>query len=211
MFGVAVTSSSPAVAARCAYARAGAGAIASQNVTDPTLGRRGLDLLENGASAEQAIAILRDSDSHIEHRQVLAVDARGGAAVYSGPKALGMHAHATGSNVASGGNLLASERLPEQIVDAFQCSEGDLGDRILVAMRAGVKAGGEAGPIHSAGMKLVRDVPWPIADLRVDWTEVCPIEELAGLWERYRPQLEDYITRALDPTAAPSYGVPGDE
>lgn len=211
MFGVAVTSSSPAVAARCAYARAGVGAIASQNVTDPTLGRRGLDLLENGASAEQAIAILRDSGSHIEHRQVLAVDARGGAAVHSGPKALGMHAHATGSNVASGGNLLASERLPEQIVEAFQRSQGDLGDRIMAAMRAGVKAGGEAGSIHSAGMKLVREVPWPVADLRVDWTEGCPIEELAGLWEIYRPQLEDYITRALDPSAAPSYGVPGDE
>lgn len=211
MFGVAVTSSSPAVAARCAYARAGAGAVASQNVTDPTLGTRGLDLLEFGASAEQVIAILRDTGRHIEHRQVLAVDAAGSSAVYSGPRALGLHAHATARDVASGGNLLALEAIPEQIVTAFTDAQGDLGDRILTAMLAGVRSGGEAGPIHSAGMKLVRDVPWPVADLRVDWTDGCPVAELAGLWERYKPQLEDYVTRALDPCGAPSYGVAGDE
>jgi len=211
MFGVAVTSSSPAVAARCAYARAGAGAIASQNVTDPTLGTRGLDLLEHGASAEQAIAILRDTGHYIEHRQVLAVDANGGSSAYSGSKALGLNSHATGGNVASGGNLLATENLPARIVAAFTAATGDLGDRIIAAMRAGVEAGGEAGPIHSSGMKLVREVPWPVADLRVDWTEGCPIEELASLWDRYRPQLEDYVTRALDPSSAPGYGVPGDD
>jgi uncharacterized Ntn-hydrolase superfamily protein len=78
-------------------------------------------------------------------------------------------------------------------------------------MRAGLDAGGEAGPIHSAGMRLVRDVPWPVADLRVDWTEGDPIGELAALWTLYAPQLDAYVTRALDPTRAPSYGVPGDE
>ena len=72
-------------------------------------------------------------------------------------------------------------------------------------------AGGEAGPVRSAGLKLVRDVPWPVADLRCDWTEACPIEALAGLWEIYRPQLDAYVLRALDPSAAPSFGVPGDE
>jgi len=211
MFGVAVTSSSPAVAARCAYARARVGAVASQNVTDPTLGIRGLDLMDNGASAEQAVTILRDTGSHIEYRQVLAVDETGGSAVYSGSNVLGLHAHATDKDVASGGNLLASERIPAEIVNAFNGSSGGLGERILAAMQAGVRAGGEAGPIHSAGIKLVRDVAWPVADLRVDWTENCPIAELAGLWEIYSPQLEDYVTRALDPSAAPSYGVPGDD
>jgi len=52
---------------------------------------------------------------------------------------------------------------------------------------------------------------WPIADLRVDWAEHDPIGQLEQLWLAYRPQLQDYITRALDPTQAPSYGVPGDE
>ena len=60
------------------------------------------------------------------------------------------------------------------------------------------------------GMKLVRDVPWPVADLRVDWTEDCPIEGLAALWNIYNPQLDAYVTRALNPMDAPSYGMPGD-
>jgi uncharacterized Ntn-hydrolase superfamily protein len=54
-------------------------------------------------------------------------------------------------------------------------------------------------------------VPWPIADLRVDWTEADPIEDLAALWALYKPQLDDYVTRAINPSAAPSYGVPGDK
>ncbi len=51
---------------------------------------------------------------------------------------------------------------------------------------------------------------WPVADLRVDWSYACPIAGLADLWAIYKPQLDAYVTRALDPSAAPSYGVPGD-
>ena len=206
-----MTSSSPAVAARCAYARAGVGAVASQNITDPTLGDKGLDLLQGGASAEETVSTLCRTGRHIEYRQILAVDGQGGTAVYSGPNALGLHAHATHENAVSGGNLLSSERIPLEIVNAFVAATGHLGERLLQAMEAGVNAGGEAGPIHSAGMKLVREVPWPVADLRIDWTEHCPIAELRKVWDIYAPQLEDYVTRALDPASAPSYGVPGDE
>jgi uncharacterized Ntn-hydrolase superfamily protein len=60
-------------------------------------------------------------------------------------------------------------------------------------------------------MKLVREVAWPVADLRVDWTEGDPVNELAALWGLYAPQLDAYVTRALDPRKAPSYGVPGDK
>ena len=74
MFGVAISSSSPAVAARCSYARAGVGAVASQNVTDPTLGPLALDLMEEGLSAADAIAEVQKRGRFIEYRQVLAVD-----------------------------------------------------------------------------------------------------------------------------------------
>jgi hypothetical protein len=57
----------------------------------------------------------------------------------------------------------------------------------------------------------VDKVSWPVADLRCDWTEDCPIEALASLWDTYKPQLAAYVQRALDPLAAPSCGVPGDE
>ncbi|MEM9332095.1 MAG: DUF1028 domain-containing protein [Pseudomonadota bacterium] len=211
MFGVAVSSSSPAVAARCAYARAGVGAVASQNVTDPTLGPKGLDLMEKGATATQAIAILSGTARYPEYRQVLAVDGQGDTAIHSGPNSLGIWTDARATDVACGGNLLANDGVPQAMVSAFQSSTGHLGDRLITVMQAALAAGGEAGPVHSAGMKLVREVPWPVADLRVDWTEDCPIAALATAWEVYKPQLDAYVTRALNPTEAPSYGVPGDE
>jgi uncharacterized Ntn-hydrolase superfamily protein len=210
MFGVAISSSSPAVAARCSYAQAGVGVVASQNVTDPTLGPRTLELLARGASAAEAVAIVMRSAAHREYRQVLAVDKDGLSAIHSGSNVLGNWAEARGQDVACGGNLLANDGVPRAMMDAFLASQGDLGDRLITAMRAGLKAGGEAGPVHSSGLKLVRDVSWPVADLRCDWTDDCPIEQLARLWEIYKPQLEGYVTRAINPADAPSYGVPGD-
>lgn len=212
MFGVAVSSSSPAVAARCAYAHAGIGAVASQNVTDPRLGPRALALMEIGCSAPEAINVIAATAPFPEYRQVLAVDNDGRAAVHSGEQALGIFSSATGTDVACGGNLLANAEVPQRMVDAFTQSSGHLGERLIAVMQAALTAGGEAGPVHSAGMKLVRDdAEWPVADLRVDWSDACPIAELARLWSLYAPQLDDYVTRALNPAAAPSYGVPGDE
>ncbi|WP_137699567.1 DUF1028 domain-containing protein [Marimonas lutisalis] len=212
MFGVAISSSSPAVAARCAYARAGVGAVASQNVTDPTLGPLALDVMGRGLSAGEAIEEVQRCGRYIEYRQVLAIDGQGRTAIHSGPNSLGIWTQAEGRDVASGGNLLANDGVPAAIVAGFEAAEGHLGDRLIAAMRAGLAAGGEAGPVHSAGLLLVDDVSWPVAELRCDWIdEGCPIEAVARAWEVYKPQLRDYVTRALNPEAAPSYGVPGDE
>lgn len=211
MFGLAIASSSPAVAARCAYARAGVGAVASQNVTDPTLGPLALDLMQGGMSAHEAIAGVRDLGKFIAYRQVLAVDKHGTTAIHSGPNSLGIWTQAQGPDVASGGNLLANDRVPQAVVDGFLASTGHLGDRLIAAMQAGLDAGGEAGPLHSAGMLMVDKVAWPVADLRCDWTDDCPIENIATAWNVYKPQLDAYVQRALDPRQAPSYGVPGDE
>ncbi|TNF60406.1 MAG: DUF1028 domain-containing protein [Rhodobacteraceae bacterium] len=211
MFGVAISSSSPAVAARCSHARAGVGAVASQNVTDPSLGPLALDLMQGGMSAAEAIAGVRDQARFPEYRQVLAIDAAGRTAIHSGPRSLGIWTQAQGRDVASGGNLLAHDGVPAAIVAGFEAATGHLGDRLIAGLRAGLAAGGEAGPVHSAGMKIVDRVSWPVADLRCDWTEDCPIEAVATAWQVYKPQLDAYIQRALDPRAAPSYGVPGDE
>ncbi|KIC36566.1 DUF1028 domain-containing protein [Leisingera sp. ANG-M7] len=211
MFGVAISSSSPAVAARCSFARAGVGAVASQNVTDPSLGPLALDLMEQGLSAAEAVAEIQRRGRFIEYRQVLAVDKSGGTAIHSGPNSLGIWTQAEGQDVASGGNLLANDGVCQAIVDGFAASTGHLGDRLIASMRAGLAAGGEAGPVHSAGMKIVDKVSWPVADLRCDWSEDCPIENIAMAWDIYKPQLDAYVQRALDPREAPSYGVPGDE
>lgn len=211
MFGVAVSSSSPAVAARCAYARSRVGAATSQNVTDPTLGPAILKLIEQGLTAREAVEQVAESTIHRAFRQLTAVDRNGGGFVYTGDQALGTSAGCAAQDVACAGNLLAGEAVPSVMVEAFQLSEGHLADRLIRALRAALEAGGEAGPVHSAGLLVVRDVTWPIVDLRVDWTESCPIEELAKVWSIYQPQVEDYVTRALNPGDAPGYGVPGDE
>lgn len=211
MFGMAISSSSPAVAARCSHARAGVGAVASQNITDPSLGPLVLDLLASGLDAPAALAAMRAQALHLDYRQVLVVDIAGRTAIHSGAQVLGVWGQAEAPNVAAGGNLLANPQVPKAMVDGFLAAQGHLGDRLIAAMRAGLDAGGEAGPVHSSGMKIVDRVSWPVADLRCDWTEDCPIQALADLWALYQPQLDAYVQRALNPTAAPSYGVPGDE
>ncbi len=211
MFGLAISSSSPAVAARCAFARAGVGAVASQNVTDPTLGPLALDLMQSGMGSAEAIEYIRAQGKFIEYRQVLAVDVEGATAIHSGPNSLGIWTQAQGRDVASGGNMLANDRVPQAIVNGFFKSSGHLGDRLIAAMRAGLIEGGEAGPLHSAGMLMVDKLAWPVAELRCDWTDDCPIETVATAWNVYKPQMDAYVQRAIDPRDAPSFGVPGDE
>jgi len=211
MFGLAIASSSPAVAARCSFARANVGAVATQNVTDPSLGPLGLDFMQKGQSAVQAVESIKEVAKFLAYRQVLAVDTTGLTAIHSGENSLGIWNDAQTANVASGGNLLDNDQIPQHIVDGFLAASGHIGDRLIAAMRAGLEAGGEAGPVHSAGMKIVDKVSWPVADLRCDWTDACPIENIAHAWDIYKPQLDAYLQRAADPTVAPAYGVPGDK
>jgi len=208
MLGIAISSSSPAVAARCAHLRAGVGAVASQNITDPRLGRRGLDLMAAGASAEETLAELSASP-FIDFRQLALVDAAGRTAALSGAGALGIHAIAHGEGAVCAGNLLAGPDVPRAMMTAFAAARTEFPGRLLAALEAGLAAGGEAGPVHSAGLVAVRDVEWPVVDLRVDWSDT-PIADLRGVWELYAPQLEDYVWRALDPTRAAKFGVLGE-
>ncbi len=211
MLGMAVSSSSPAVAARCAHARARVGVVATQNITDPTLGPKGLDLLAEGLDAQRALDRLKAQASHVEFRQLAMVDRNGRTAAFSGQKTLGTHAVALAENAAAAGNLLENAEVPARMLARFKEMDAlDLGDRLIDALTAGLRAGGEAGPVHSAGLVMVRDVAWPVADLRIDWHDTDPIGELAALWRRFKPQMDDYVTRALDPSQAPTYGVPGE-
>lgn len=208
-FGAAVSSSSPAVAARCIRARAGVGAAVSQNITDPALGPLALDLLEAGRTPAEALAELRQRP-HIEYRQLMAIDATHPPAVYTGSSALGTLASATGEHAACAGNMLASRDVPAAMLSAFERADGPLAERLMQALLAGQAAGGEEGPVHSAGLLVVGEQDWPMVDLRLDWVDENPVEALYETWKRYAPQVDAYITRARDPRAAPSFGVPGD-
>jgi uncharacterized Ntn-hydrolase superfamily protein len=210
MFGMVISSSSPAVAARCVHLRARAGVIGSQNITDPALGQIGLDLLARGLDAREVCDALVASTPFIAYRQLTLVDASGRVASYSGSNTLGVHAVHSGEGVIAAGNLLSNDQVPAAMVQSYQDNAGrPFPVRLLAALRAGLDQGGEAGPVRSAGLAIVRDVSWPIVDLRVDWSD-RPIASLAEVWAVYEPQVEDYVRRARNPSAAPGFGVPGD-
>jgi len=95
------------------------------------------------------------------------------------------------------------------MVASFEQSSGSFGTRLLAALSAGVEAGGEAGPLHSAGMLIGGEPSWPLAELRIDWDD-APIVKMTAGWAVYEAQIDDYVKRAYNPEQAPSYGVPGD-
>jgi uncharacterized Ntn-hydrolase superfamily protein len=209
--GIAISSSSIAVGARCPWLRTAVGAVSTQNITLPALGPRILDRLQQGDSAEAALKTGLASDDYFNYRQVTVLAADGQSACFSGDKTLGINHALTGNHCVAAGNLLANAEVIPAMVQAFEQHSGHLAERLIAAMQAGMQAGGEAGPVHSSALSIVADQVWPIVDLRVDWTEHDPISELNQLWLAFQPQMNDYVTRAIDPTQAPSYGVPGDE
>ncbi len=211
-FGIAISSSSPAVAARCSHLRPGVGASASQNITDPRLGERLLDRLAAGDSAGEAMAVVVAADPTAGYRQLAVVDTAGRVAGHSGRHTMGTHHLAYGDGALAAGNLLASARVIEVMLAAFEYNPADtLAARLLSALTAALAAGGEVGPVHSAGLAVTHPTAgWAETDLRVDWHD-DPIGELARLWALWQPQRQDYISRGLDPAGAPAYGVPGDQ
>ena len=180
-------------------------------MTDPSLGNLMLDYLEQGLSAQQSIDKVAEGRNFIDYRQLALVDSKGNSASYAGSKTLGTNAISQGAGCIAAGNLLSSVEVVQAMSDSFS-SNGNLhlAERLLVALQAGADAGGEEGPLHSAGLKVAHQHPWPLVDLRVDWADDGPITKLMNLWRAYEPQMADYNSRAVDPSQAPSYGVPGD-
>jgi uncharacterized Ntn-hydrolase superfamily protein len=211
-FGVVASSSSPAVFARVAHLRPGVGAAASQNITDPTLGPSLLEGLADHGDAARALADVTGDARHaksIGYRQLTVLGRSGAGFAHSGAHTLGTHAAATADGAVAAGNMLSGAHIPGVLVDAFAAATGELEERLLTALRAAVAAGGEEGPVHSAGLAVVADVDWRVTDLRIDWAD-DPVDRLGELLDVWLPQRDDYVRRGLDPAASPSYGVPGD-
>ena len=208
-YGTAITSSSICVTSRCAFAKSATGVVLTQNITNPDLGPLGLNLLGQGLTASEVLAKLQDMEPHAEWRQLGVLNSEE-SATFSGEQALGIHARAQGKHCLAMGNLLANTEVPGAMVEHFENSTGPLAKRLMAALQAGLEAGGELGPEHSAGLLVYGEPHWPIVDLRVDW-HVAPIHELAMVLDNYLPQMQAYITRAVDPANSESYGVPGDE
>jgi uncharacterized Ntn-hydrolase superfamily protein len=170
-----------------------------------------LDGLEQGKTPDQVISDLVNGRDFIEYRQLALIDAKGQSASFTGNQTLGTNAVVQGNDCIAAGNILITTAVPQAMADTFaQHSQLHLAQRLLLALQAGVDVGGEEGPVHSAGLKVAHIHPWPLVDLRVDWADDGPIAQLMDLWKAYQPQMMDYNSRAIDPSSAPSYGVPGD-
>jgi uncharacterized Ntn-hydrolase superfamily protein len=164
-----------------------------------------LEMLARGAAARAALQDCLATTAHAAYRQLLVLGRDGPPVAHSGAHALGIANSALAEHAGAAGNLLASPEVPAAMIGAFEASGGHLGARLLRSLRAGLERGGESGPIHSAGLLIVREGPWPIVDLRVDWSASDPIAALGALWDIYAPQIEDYVRRAIDPVHAPGF------
>jgi uncharacterized Ntn-hydrolase superfamily protein len=169
-----------------------------------------LNQLEAGQDAESAIVSAIESDRFAEYRQLTAIDSKGRTGVYSGARVLGLWNTSQGVDCVAGGNLLATPEITNAMVTTFENTIGSLGERLLSCLRAARNLGGEVGPLRSAGLLVVHEHSWPYIDLRIDWDDDArPIESLTRAWEIYSPQADQYVLRAINPTEAPSFEVPG--
>lgn len=203
-FGIAITSSSICVPSRCAWVSS-TGAVMTQNITDPQLGPLGLGFLQQGMGAKGVLTQLVGATPFSAFRQLAVIDRTGQTASFSGDKALPIHAEAHGADCVAVGNILANDGVPRAMADSFAKSKGQpLAERLLRALEAGLAQGGETMDEHAAGLHVADRYTWPIVDLRVDWHDE-PIAELRRIWTVYAPQMEAYITRAVNPAAAPNF------
>jgi uncharacterized Ntn-hydrolase superfamily protein len=189
--GVAVQSKAFGVGAAVAWARAGAGAIATQASTNMSFGPLGLDLLEENLTAKQVLDSLLAGDEGRENRQVGIVDAQGRPANFTGSSCLDWAGGRTGEGYACQGNILASEAVVGSMAEAFETTGGELADRLLAALVAGQAAGGDRRGMQSAALLVVRpserypEYEHRYVDLRVEDHE-DPINELIRLYEIHR-------------------------
>ena len=203
--GVACTTSSIAVGARCPWTRPGVGAVTTQYLTDPALGDAVLDAMAEGLGAQEAVdAVLGRAENapHAAYRQLAAIGVGGETGHHTGGEVEVHATSATGVNCVATGNLLSAPGVTSAMVTAFEQSAGHLAERLLRALEAGEAAGGERDQCHSAALLVTQNDPaqhWPLVNLRVDWSDATPLPELRSRWEMYEPQLEAYAMRARDP------------
>lgn len=200
--GAGVSTSNIAVGTRVPFARAGVGAILTQHRTDPRLGPRGLDLLASGCGAQETVDALVASTVHADWRQLAVIDGAGRTASYSGRLVKPHFGNVHGRDCVAIGNILASDRVVPAMAAAFQARPAaQLAERLLIALEAGLEAGGEHGPVRSAALLVVHEEHFPLIDLRVDAAD-RPLTALRALWQEYIPWIDEFVVRAVDPDRA---------
>jgi len=169
-----VQSKFPNVGGIVPWARAGVGAVATQSLSNTAFGERGLDLIAQGATAEEALRIVMRTDTMLQDRQVGLVDARGNAASFTGgttfdwaggrvgaPGGKGTVAGGKGEVIVGRGyaaqaNIMVSDQTVQNLAETFQRTTGNLADRLVAALKAGQAGGGDKRGMQSAALLVVR-------------------------------------------------------
>jgi uncharacterized Ntn-hydrolase superfamily protein len=203
-FGIAISTSEMAVGSRCIHVAPGTGAIISQASSNPRLGHLGLNLLKQGWSAPRVVEALAASDQFPERRQLGCVDQTGRTAARTGSGNKPWAGHRTADDVVAAANNVVAAAVADAMFDTFGATRAEpLWERLLKALEAGKRAGGEPFGEKSGGLYVVDREPYAIVDLRVD-LHPEPVAELRRLANDYFPLVEYYRTRPNDPSLPPA-------
>jgi uncharacterized Ntn-hydrolase superfamily protein len=193
MLGVAVSTAVPAVGGICPFVEPGVGAISTQSWVNPYLGIDGLKLLREGRAADEALRLLMEQDPGRDVRQIGIVDNNGRSAAWSGSTCTSWFGHRIGPNYAVQGNMLVGEATVNAMVEAFVGSYAlSLPERLIIALEAGQRAGGDKRGRQSAAMLVHKTESYPYLSLRVD-EHSYPIAELRRVFEIARHQLLPFV------------------
>src|SRR5262249_28279483 len=204
MLGAAVTTSSIAVGSRCLYAKAQVGAVLTQHRTDPRLGPLAIDLLGRGFSAEETQSAIVAATPFRDWRQLAIIDRDGRTASYSGAHVQPEKGEVHGRDCVAIANIVRNSAVPRAMVETFEReASGPLATRLIAALAAGERAGGEFPPARSAALLVAHREPFAYVDLRVDH-HPAPIDEILRLWTAYAPEADAFVVRAVDPDNATS-------
>jgi len=190
-FGVAVQSHWFSVGSLVPWAEAGVGAVATQSFVEPSYGPLGLDLMRAGKSAPEALKALLAADQHPDVRQVAMVDAQGRAAAHTGDHCIVAAGHTTGAGYSVQANLMDKPTVWPAMSRAYEGASGEFAERLLAALDAAEREGGDIRGRQSAAILIVRGTstgrPWAdrLVDLRVDDSSE-PLKELRRLLDRQR-------------------------
>jgi uncharacterized Ntn-hydrolase superfamily protein len=187
-WGIAVQSKFLGVGAVVPWAKAGAGAVATQSYANTAYGPKGLELMAQGKSAQETLELLLADDPDKEMRQVGLIDANGNSATFTGSACYNWAGGITGPNFAAQGNILVDEKTVQAMAEVFQKTEGTLAEKLLAALDAGQEAGGDSRGQQSAALYVVKDKGGygsyndRYIDLRVD-DHSAPIKELIRIYQ----------------------------
>jgi uncharacterized Ntn-hydrolase superfamily protein len=191
--GVAVSSAVPAVGSMCPYTAAGVGAVSTQSWVNPALAMEVLAALRRGLGAEAALRDAIAADPGRELRQIGVVDAAGQAASHTGALCTDWHGQIVGESFAVQGNMLAGAQVLDAMASAFMAAASEpLDERLMRALEAGQRAGGDKRGKQSAALRIAGREAWPDVDLRVD-EHASPVRELRRVLGVARLQLYPFV------------------